>query len=203
MNTAFDRESIRARLRMWRDVDRRLALERAVEHLPDDALALLLDGMLRLDEHRSSARRPSLLERVREHAAATRRGDHRGNYVIRNAHGQRQPWQTDAWIAATHNLFDLELADVRARRRHVRTGRRDRGGGRAASGANSGAGAPLATGGHRECRLPTSPPSDFRGHFRGDFLGDCRGARKHDSTSVARETAPGRAWSPGLGQAGL
>lgn len=110
MNTAFDRESIRAQLRMWRDVDRRLALERAVEHLSDDALAILFDGMLRLDEHRSSAQRPSLFERVREHDAATRRGEYVGRFQYNNAHGQREPWQTTAWVAATSHLFELALA---------------------------------------------------------------------------------------------
>ncbi len=32
-----------------------------------------------------------------------------GDLVIRNQHGQREPWQTRAWVAATSHLFDLAL----------------------------------------------------------------------------------------------
>jgi len=42
-------------------------------------------------------------------SAATHSGEFLGNYTLRNAHGEREPWQTSAWLAATSHLFDLAL----------------------------------------------------------------------------------------------
>jgi hypothetical protein len=110
------REELRERLRALTDVQRRLVLERAVEHLPDSALGTLLEGIVGLDECRAEDRaQPSLGERVDSHVAATRRGAFRGEYLLRNRHGQREPWQTAAWIATTSHLFDLALKGSVAR----------------------------------------------------------------------------------------
>lgn len=115
MRTELDRAALRERLKLLSDVQRRIVLERAVEHLPDSTLDALLDGLVRMDERRAEGlASPSLRERVESHAAATRRGDFRGEYLLRNCHGQREPWQTAAWIAATAHLFDLVLERVRA-----------------------------------------------------------------------------------------
>lgn len=108
----LDRESLRARLALWSDVQRRIATERLVDRLPDALLVEILDGLVHLHEHRTA--RPgstaSLLERVDAHVLATRRRSFLGEYELRNRHGQREPWQTQAWIAATSHLFALALA---------------------------------------------------------------------------------------------
>ena len=87
-------------------------MERVVEVLPDAVLEGLLADLVRLDEHRASASAPSLSlnDRIAAHAAATRRGEFLGEYEMRNHHGQREPGQTHAWIAATWDLFDLARA---------------------------------------------------------------------------------------------
>jgi hypothetical protein len=115
MSDAVDRESLRAKLRSWSELQRRIALERVVEQLPDADLERLLDGLVRLCEHCSAGDvpAPSLSERVDCHAAATRRGEFHGRYVLRNDHGQREPWQTAAWLAATMHLFDCALERAR------------------------------------------------------------------------------------------
>lgn len=101
---------MREQARRWTDPQRRILIERVVEHVPDVVLERLLQGLVYLDKQSASGGRPSLLhDRVAAHAAATRRGDFLGDLVIRNKHGQREPWQTQAWIAATSHLFDLAL----------------------------------------------------------------------------------------------
>lgn len=118
MSVPIDRESVREHTRRWSDPQRRVLVERVVEHLPDVILERLFEGLVRLDEHRVEGDLPAsgLHDRVAAHVAATRRGDFLGDLVIRNKHGQRQPWQTGAWIAATSHLFDLALrhADPKA-----------------------------------------------------------------------------------------
>jgi len=87
-----------------------------VEHLPDAALDALLNGLVHLREHRlaEDTRTPTMDERIEAHVAATRRGDFRGDYMLRNAHGQREPWQTSAWLAATTHLFNCALEHARS-----------------------------------------------------------------------------------------
>lgn len=116
VESAFDRESLRAKLRVWTELQRKIALERVVEHLPDTSLEAVLNGLVHLDEHRFAGepRTPTMDERIEAHVAATRRGDFRSDYVLRNAHGQREPWQTTAWLAATAHLFDCALEHVRS-----------------------------------------------------------------------------------------
>jgi len=111
VNTPLDRDALRARLRMTSDHQRRLVLERIVEQLPDADLARLLDGIVHLDEHPAGhpVATPSLAERVARHAAATRRGQYLGKYILRNAHGQREPTETAEWLAASSHLFECAL----------------------------------------------------------------------------------------------
>jgi hypothetical protein len=116
VNGAIDRESLRAWLRRCSEHERRIALERVVELSSDAEIERLLGGLIYLHEHRleegSSA--PSLPERVELHVAATRRGEFRGEYEMNNAHGQREPWQTAAWLAATAHLFDCVTERARS-----------------------------------------------------------------------------------------
>ncbi len=109
MTDAINRESLRAATRALSDEQRRIALERAVERLPDATLEELLGDLVMLQEHRtpSGTPPPSLSERIAAHVDATRRGDFLGKYEMRNRHGQREPSQTRAWIAATWHLLDL------------------------------------------------------------------------------------------------
>lgn len=111
----LDRESLRAELRGWSELERRIALERVVEMLPDAEVEALLEGLVHLDEHAvpAGSRLPSLRERIDRHAAAARRGEFLGRYRLRNAHGEREPWQTTAWLAATVHLFELALERAR------------------------------------------------------------------------------------------
>lgn len=115
MNSNLDRESLRARIRVWSDHEFRIALERVVEQLPDSDIERLLRGLVHLHEHRVEGGAPShsLRERIEAHADATRRGEFRGELVLRNAPGQREPWQTAAWLAATSHTFDLALDRMR------------------------------------------------------------------------------------------
>ncbi|MBI1379871.1 MAG: hypothetical protein GC161_02140 [Planctomycetaceae bacterium] len=112
MNTPIDRDLLRSQLRAISDHQRRLVLERVVEHLPDAELARLLDGLVHVPHHHADhpATTPSLRERIESHAAATRRGDYFGNYILRNAHGQREPHETADWLATTSHLFDCALS---------------------------------------------------------------------------------------------
>lgn len=116
MNSSLDRENLRLLLRSWSDHQRRIALERVIEQVPDATLETLLHGLVHLGPHRlpAEARAPSLRERIDALAAATRRGDYLGQYELRNAHGQREPWQTAAWLAATSHLFELALLQLHA-----------------------------------------------------------------------------------------
>ena len=114
MSRAIDREALRRRLRVCTELQRRIALERVVERLTDDELAAVLRGLVHVDEHvAGEARALSLDERIEAHVAATRRGNFRGEYVLRNAHGQRAPWQTTAWVATTAHIFDCALERAR------------------------------------------------------------------------------------------
>jgi len=104
----FDRHALRAISRRWCSLQRRLLIERVLEHAREEDLERLLKGLVHLDAVRSERVDPrSLVERVAAHVSATRSGAFLGEYVLRNAHGQREPWQTRAWVAATAHLFDL------------------------------------------------------------------------------------------------
>ncbi len=117
MNRELDREALRERMQVLSDVGQRLVLERVVERLPDATLELLLDGLVRLDARDpASPPPPTPIQRVEAHIAATRRGAFLGEYVIRNKHGQREPWQTAAWVAATSHLFEVTFARIGAAR---------------------------------------------------------------------------------------
>ncbi len=117
MTLVLDREHLRARFRRFSDLQLRLVLERMLEHLPDAELETLLAGVEHLN-HRLPAGQlpPSIAERVQAHAAATYAGEFSGKYVLRNAHGQRQPWQTAAWLAATSHLFEIIFTSLRGQR---------------------------------------------------------------------------------------
>lgn len=112
---ALDREALRATLRTWSDLERRIALERVVEQLSDSSLETLLDGLVYMNQHCAAgdSPTPTLRERVEAHVAATRRGDFLGQFEYRNHHGERAPQQTLAWLAATAHLFDLSLERAR------------------------------------------------------------------------------------------
>jgi hypothetical protein len=107
-----DREPLRNRVRGWTDAQRRLFVDRALETLRDEELVRLLTGLATPEEIRRwvSSKAESLPERVRRHAEATRAGDFRGDLLVRNDHGHRTPWQTDAWLATTGSLFHAALA---------------------------------------------------------------------------------------------
>lgn len=101
----LNREAIRRQARTWTEVQRRLLVERVIEELPHPALARLLQGLVQDPD--GEERRIALAARVEAHVEATRRREFRGGLLLRNAHGQRAPWQTDAWTAATAHLFEL------------------------------------------------------------------------------------------------
>lgn len=103
----LDRESLRQRLHHLTDLDRRIVLERIVEHLAEEDVRRLLDGFLRFEERPNDQSPHSLLDRVRSHVAATRSGTYRGECVLRNAHGQREPRGTALWESVTAHMFDL------------------------------------------------------------------------------------------------
>lgn len=109
MGDALDRQSLAAKVRVWSDIQRRIALERVVEQLPEAMLATLLDGLVRLEEHRTRSEPRTLDARIAAHVAATLRGEFRGELDFGNRHGQREPWQTATWLATTGHLFDLAL----------------------------------------------------------------------------------------------
>ena len=114
-HSSLDREVLRGISRTWSSHQRRLLVERILEYATEEDLERLLDGLVRLERVRCS--RPetrSLDDRVADHVSSTRRGDFLGDFVIRNKHGQRGPWQTKAWVAATSHLFDLALAGARS-----------------------------------------------------------------------------------------
>lgn len=114
MEREFDREALRERLRKLSDVERRIVLERVAEQLTDATLESLFDALVPLDLRPADAPAPpSLSERVEAHVAATRHGAFRGELVLRNEHGQREPWETVAWVAATSHLFDATLGRIR------------------------------------------------------------------------------------------
>ena len=115
MSSLYNRESLRAELRGWSERERRIVVERLVEHLPDTCVEMLLEGLVYLDDHviTTESEPPPLRERIERHVRATRSGEFRGEYELRNAHGQREPWQTEAWVAATGHLFELALAQAR------------------------------------------------------------------------------------------
>lgn len=113
--TSIDRERLRVLARHWSSHQRRLVVERILEQLDDGALDSLLDGIAHLPRTRHSPHESSSLDaRVVDHVVATLRGDFMGPLVIRNAHGQRAPSQTNAWLAATSHLFDLAISATRA-----------------------------------------------------------------------------------------
>ncbi|MCP3917196.1 MAG: hypothetical protein GY711_16730 [bacterium] len=106
----LDRDALREISRRWSSSERRLLIERVLEHLPEEELERLLEGLVHLARVRCDRTDPRHLDdRVADHVASTRHGDFLGDLVIRNAHGQREPWQTRAWVAATSLLFDLAL----------------------------------------------------------------------------------------------
>ncbi len=109
--SSFPREKLRLTVRNWQEPQRRIALERIIEYLPDDQLAVVLEDLARLNAPPVAvgAPLPTLIERVASHATATRCGEYLGGLSLRNEHGQRDPWQTHAWDAATWHLFDLAL----------------------------------------------------------------------------------------------
>lgn len=110
----LDRDALRRAVRNWSSSQRRLLVERAVEHLRDEDLERLLVDLLHLDRfRRDPAESQSLVDRVADHVTATRRGDFLGDLMIRNRHGQREPEETRAWVAATSHLFDLAGEFVR------------------------------------------------------------------------------------------
>ncbi|MCP3915946.1 MAG: hypothetical protein GY711_10360 [bacterium] len=89
---------------------RRLLIERVLEHLPENELESLLEGLVHLERVRCGRTDPRRLgDRVADRVSTTRRGGFLGDLVIRNQHGQREPWQTRAWVAATSHLVDLAL----------------------------------------------------------------------------------------------
>lgn len=109
----LDRDALREISRRWSSSQRRLLVERVLEFSPDRDLERLLEGLVHLENARCDRTDPpSLDDRVADHASSTRRGDFLGNYALRNEHGQREPWQTRAWVAATSHLFDLALAST-------------------------------------------------------------------------------------------
>jgi hypothetical protein len=110
-DAALDRDALREQTRRWTATQRLLLVERVVEHMPEADLERLLVGLVRLDQVRTGDldHPTSPADRVAAHAAATQRGDFLGDLIIRNKHGQREPWQTHAWVAATSHLFDLAL----------------------------------------------------------------------------------------------
>ncbi len=106
----LQREQLRARARQWSEVQRRLFIEHAIEHLSAESLAKLLAGVEgQRAASDSTEAQPGLLERVTRHVEATRSREYLGEYVTRNRPGEREPGQTAAWVAATSHLFDLAL----------------------------------------------------------------------------------------------
>lgn len=114
MTAGIDREALRQHLHHLRDWARRLVLERIVEHLGDDDVRRLLRGLVRFESGPESRAQPALLDRIRAHVEAVRSGVYRGEYVLRNAHGQREPPETAVWEATTAHLFDLAFERIDA-----------------------------------------------------------------------------------------
>ncbi len=110
-STDLGREGLREPVRNWTACQRRIFVERAIERLPRDLLVELLEGLVRPDHLHGigTSPTPPLLDRVTRHVEATRRGDFLGDYALRNRHGEREPQETHAWVAATSHLFDLAL----------------------------------------------------------------------------------------------
>ena len=109
MSSSLDREALRMEVRSWSDHHQRLALERVVEQIPDAMLEQLLRGLAQLNrvDAKAELRAPCLRRRVEAHVAATRSREFLGEFVQRNEWGDREPWQTAAWLAATSHLFDM------------------------------------------------------------------------------------------------
>jgi len=109
----LDRDALRQVSQIWTDKQRRLLVERVIDHLPDPELERVLGDLVHLDQFRCRQPDPRpLADRVAEHVAATRRGDFLGDYILRNRHGEREPEETRAWVATMWHLFDLAKALV-------------------------------------------------------------------------------------------
>jgi len=103
----LDREGLRQQLNHLTEVDRRIVLERVVEHLAEADIRRLLEGFVHFEGRPDNHPSHTLLDRVRAQSRATRRGAYQGKYVLRNAHGQREPRETALWESVTAHLFDL------------------------------------------------------------------------------------------------
>ena len=109
--SSLPRQDLSLELRRWNETQRRVALERVIEYIPDDQLAAILEDLALLETLPAATAEPfpSIGQRAAAHAIATRSGEFLGDLMIRNQHGQRSPWQTHAWSAATWHLFDIAL----------------------------------------------------------------------------------------------
>jgi len=98
----LDRNALREITRRWSSSQRSLLVERVLEHPPEQDLEPLLEGLVHLEGVRCDRADPPCLDgRVADLVSSTRRGDFLGDLGVRNRHGQREPWQTRAWVAAT------------------------------------------------------------------------------------------------------